>query len=147
VNGTYTFANDWQLGCRASGQLTDSPLVSGEPIAGGGMNSVRGYLSAEATGDYGVVGSLELRSKPLNYLNPWVDSWRVYAFFDGAQLRLREPLPEQQARFTLSSVGVGTSFKLGQYLSGRIDIGYPLKAGPRTEKNDTRVNFNLTANY
>ncbi|MBN9408149.1 ShlB/FhaC/HecB family hemolysin secretion/activation protein [Variovorax sp.] len=147
VNGSYNLANDWQLGFRGAAQLTDSPLVSGEQMAAGGMNSVRGYLSAEATGDYGLVGSLELRSKPLTFLNPWVESWRVYAFVDAARLRLRSPLAEQDDRFSLSSVGVGTSFRLGQYVAGRIDIGYPLKAGPRTERHDPRVNFNLSASY
>ena len=50
LNGTYTFADGQQLGLRLSGQLTDSPLVSGEQIAAGGMHTVRGYLSAETTG-------------------------------------------------------------------------------------------------
>lgn len=147
VNGSYNLANDWQLGFRGAAQLTDSPLVSSEQMAAGGMNSVRGYLSAEVTGDYGLVGSLELRSKPLTFLNPWVENWRVYAFVDAARLRLRSPLPEQDDRFSLSSVGLGTSFRVGQYLAGRIDIGYPLKAGPRTERHDPRVNFNLSASY
>lgn len=147
LNGSYSFENEAQIGFRFAGQLTDSPLVSGEQIAAGGMNSVRGYLSAETTGDYGVVGSLELRSKPLTYLNPWVENWRVYAFGDASRLKLRDPLIEQQDLFTLASVGIGTSFRLGEQVSGRVDVGYPLKAGPRTEKHDTRVNFSLNASY
>ncbi|MGJ7488703.1 ShlB/FhaC/HecB family hemolysin secretion/activation protein, partial [Variovorax sp. LT2P21] len=130
-----------------NGKMTDSSLVSSEKIAGGGMNSVRGYLSAAATGDYGVVGSVELRSQPLTYLGSAVENWRVYAFADAARLRLKSPLPEQEDRFSLYSVGVGTTFKLGQYLAGRVDIGYPLTDGPRTKKHDPRVNFSLTANY
>lgn len=147
VNGSYSFGNDWQLGYRLAGQMTDSPLISSEQIAAGGMHSVRGYLSAETTGDYGLVGSLELRSKPLSLLDPWVESWRVYGFIDAAHLRLRSPLVEQQDRFSLSSAGVGTSFRMGQYFAGRVDVGYPLRAGTRTEKHDPRVNFSLTANY
>lgn len=147
LNGSYNFENESQVGFRFSGQITDSPLVSGEQIAAGGMNSVRGYLSAETTGDYGVVGSLELRSKPLTYLNPWIESWRVYAFADASRLKLRDPLIEQQALFSLASVGLGTSFRLGEQVSGRVDIGYPLKSGPRTDKHDTRVNFSLNASY
>ncbi|ABR89303.1 hemolysin activation/secretion protein [Janthinobacterium sp. Marseille] len=147
LNGSYSFENEAQIGFRLAGQLTDSPLVSGEQIAAGGMNSVRGYLSAETTGDYGVVGSLELRSKPLTYLNPWVENWRVYAFGDASRLKLRDPLVEQQDLFTLASVGFGTSFRLGEQISGRVDVGYPLKAGPRTEKHDTRVNFSVNASY
>ncbi|AVQ85534.1 ShlB/FhaC/HecB family hemolysin secretion/activation protein (plasmid) [Variovorax sp. PDNC026] len=147
LNGTHTFDGGSQLSFRFNGQMTDSPLVSSEQIAGGGMNSVRGYLSAEATGDYGVVGSVELRSKPLTFLGSTVENWRVYAFADAARLRLKSPLPEQDDRFSLYSVGVGTTFKVGQYLAGRVDIGYPLIDGPRTKKHDPRVNFSLTANY
>ncbi|WP_260396785.1 ShlB/FhaC/HecB family hemolysin secretion/activation protein [Variovorax sp. KBW07] len=147
LNGTHTFDGGQQLAFRFNGQMTDAPLVSSEQIAGGGMNSVRGYLSAEATGDYGVVGSVEVRSQPLTFLGPLVENWRVYAFADAARLRLKSPLPEQNDRFSLYSVGLGTTFKIGQYLSGRVDFGYPLTDGARTKKHDPRVNFSLTANY
>lgn len=147
LSGSYTFAGDSQLGFRLSGQLTDSPLVSSEQIAAGGMNSVRGYLSAESTGDFGLVGSLEWRTKPLDFLGPRVENWRLYTFADAGRVRLKEPLPEQQDGFTLASVGFGTSFRVGQRLSGRFDLGYPLKTGARTEKHDTRLNFSLTASY
>ena len=147
LNGSWNLENDAQIGFRLSGQMTDSPLVSGEQIAAGGMNSVRGYLSAETTGDYGLVGSVELRSKPLTYFSPWVDSWRIYTFVDASRLRLRDPLPEQQHTFSLASAGLGTSFRLGEQVSGRVDIGYPLKVGSRTERHDTRVNFSVNANY
>ncbi|GGB95589.1 hypothetical protein GCM10007205_01030 [Oxalicibacterium flavum] len=147
LNGAYNFANDAQFGFRLSVQMTDSPLVSGEQIAAGGMNSVRGYLSAEATGDYGTVGSIEMRSKPLTILAPWVDNWRVYAFADAGRLKLRDPLPDQEHTFSLASLGLGTSFRLGEHVSGRIDVGYPLKTGPRTERHDSSVNFSLNATY
>lgn len=147
TNGSYTFEGNWQLGWRLAGQLTDGPLVSSEQIAAGGMTSVRGYMSAEATGDYGAVGSLELRSAPLAYLDQWVENWRWYVFADAGQLHLRDPLPEQQSKFSLSSVGLGTNFRLGQNVSARFDVGYPLKAGPRTEVHDTRINFSVSANY
>ena len=147
VNATYNFAGESQLGFRLAGQMTDSPLVSGEQIAAGGMNSVRGYMSAESTGDYGLVGSVEWRTKPLQWAGTWVENWRAYAFVDAAQLRLQDPLPEQQSRFTLASVGVGTSFRIGQRVSGRLDFGYPLRNGPRTEKHDPRVTFSINASY
>ncbi len=147
ANGSYTLAGDSQLGFRLSGQVTDSPLVSGEQIAGGGMNSVRGYLSAEATGDYGLVGSVEWRSRPLGYFAPLVESWRIYLFADAARLKLRSPLPQQNDRFTLASVGAGTNFRVGQGLGGRLDLGYPLRAGPRTTRHDPRVTFSLNYSY
>lgn len=147
LNGSHTFEGDSQLGFRLAGQLTDSPLISSEQIAAGGMNSVRGYLSAESTGDFGLVGSLEWRTKPLDFLGPTIENWRVYTFVDAGRVRLKEPLPEQQDGFTLASLGFGTTFRIGQRVNARMDLGYPLKAGARTPKHDTRINFSLTANY
>ncbi|WP_455281744.1 ShlB/FhaC/HecB family hemolysin secretion/activation protein [Cupriavidus necator] len=147
TNGTYNFKGNAQLAWRVAAQITDSPLVSSEQIAAGGMNSVRGYLSAESTGDYGVVGSVEMRSPPLDFFGGVVEDWRVYAFADAGQVRLRDPLPEQESRFSLASVGLGTSFRLARRVSGRLDLGYPLKAGQRTERHDPRLNFSVTASY
>jgi hemolysin activation/secretion protein len=148
TNITYDFENKMQAGFRLAGQLTDSPLVSGEQIAGGGMTSVRGYMSAEATGDYGLVGSIELRSKPLDYLKSLhVESWRAYTFIDGARLGLRDPLVEQEDIFSLASVGFGTSFNVTPAVSGRLDLGYPLLAGPRTRRHAPMLNFSLNASY
>lgn len=147
TNGSYTLPSNEQIGFRLSGQLTDAPLVSSEQIAGGGSSSVRGYLSAEVTGDIGLVGSLELRSRPITYFSPWIENWRVYAFADAARLRLREPLPEQVDTFNLASVGLGSNFQVTQYVNGRFDLGYPLKNGPRTLRHDWRLNFSLNATY
>ena len=147
VNGSYTLPSNEQIGLRLSAQVTDAALISTEQIAAGGSSSVRGYLSAEATGDYGLVGSLELRSRPLTWLNPFVENWRVYAFTDAGYLRLRDPLPEQTASFNLASVGFGTNFTMAQRVSGRLDLAYPLKRASRTAQHDWRLNFSVTANY
>ena len=32
-------------------------------------------------------------------------------------------------------------------VAGRLDLGYPLKSGPRTERYTPRLNFSLTATY
>ncbi|NVI82321.1 ShlB/FhaC/HecB family hemolysin secretion/activation protein [Janthinobacterium sp. BJB401] len=146
ANATYTLGSGAQLHGRMSGQLADAALVSGEQMAAGGANSVRGYLSAEATGDYGISGTVEWRTPQLTYFSR-LENWRLFAFADGARLRLRDPLPEQKDLFGLASVGVGSSFQFLRYLNGRIDFAYPLRDGPRTHKHVRRINFNLSASY
>ncbi|WP_244556325.1 ShlB/FhaC/HecB family hemolysin secretion/activation protein [Janthinobacterium sp. TND4EL3] len=146
ANTTYTLGSGAQLHGRLSGQLADAALVSGEQMAAGGANSVRGYLSAEATGDYGVSGTAEWRTPQLTYFSR-LENWRLYAFADGARLRLRDPMLEQKDLFGLASVGVGSSFQFLRYLNGRIDFSYPLREGPRTHKHVRRINFNLSASY
>ena len=145
---TYTFANDWQSASKGSFQLASGPLVSNEQISAGGATSVRGYLAAERTGDDGYVISQELRTPSLaKYLGKYVNEWRFYAFAEGAQLSLRDELPDQEADFSLASVGLGTRASLSKWLSGSLDWGYPLLEGPNTSKQESRVHFNLQATF
>ncbi|UXH77417.1 ShlB/FhaC/HecB family hemolysin secretion/activation protein [Roseateles amylovorans] len=147
MNGSLTMEGGSQVALRVAVQASDSPLVSSEQMAAGGMNSVRGYLSAERVGDVGLVGALEWRTQPLALPMAAIENARFYTFFDFGHLRLREPLPEQQSRFTLFSLGLGTSFGFGPHLSGRLDVGYPLRAGERTDRHDPRLTFHLNASY
>lgn len=132
---------------RVAGQLSDSPLVSSEQFAAGGMSSVRGYLSAEATGDYGALASFEWRTAPYTKFAPALDEVRFYLFTDAAYLRLRQAQVEQASSFSLLSLGFGTSFKLTDYVRGRLEFGYPLRDGPSTRAHTPRVNFSVNASY
>lgn len=145
VANTHTFASDWQWYARGSVQMTDAPLVSAEQYAAGGMYTVRGYLSAEAIGDYGGLVNLEWRT-PAWRVGSWMDA-RLYAFTDAAYLRLRTPLPEQDDKYNLASFGLGASLRFGDHLQLRLDYGYPYSDGPTTSKDDPRFNFNLSTSY
>ncbi|AOY97827.1 hypothetical protein BKK79_36970 (plasmid) [Cupriavidus sp. USMAA2-4] len=137
-----------QVHVRGAAQLSSGPLVSGEQFAAGGATSVRGYYSAEATGDDGVLASLELRSPSYaRWLWAGAEEWRVYGFFDVATLRLRDPLPEQRRSYTLLGAGFGTSFRLFRTLTGKLDVGWPLRDAQRTRAGSPTVNFNVRANF
>ena len=144
---THTLKGGSQWYARLAGQATDSPLVSGEQFAAGGMYSVRGYLSAEAIGDFGVLGSVEWRTAPLPLWSSVLQDWRWYAFVDAARLGLREPLPEQQDRFSLASFGIGSSVKFGEHFFLRVDYALPLKEGPNTDNDEPNLHFNVGASY
>lgn len=145
-NYTRVFKGDYSLAFRASGQLADSPLISSEQFAAGGASSVRGYLSAEDTGDNGAIGSVELRSPSIaSWIGDGVNDWRFHFFIDGSRVLLIDPLPDQRGRFTLLSTGVGTRFVLFRYLNGELEYAYPLKDGARTKAHDGRLLFNVKA--
>ncbi|NMK50363.1 ShlB/FhaC/HecB family hemolysin secretion/activation protein [Achromobacter sp. Bel] len=145
---THNLFGDWQLGLRGSFQLASGALVSNEQFSAGGATSVRGYLAAERTGDDGLLGSVEWRTPSLaRWLGSNVNEWRFYAFADAATLRLRDPLPEQDASYSLASVGLGTRLQVLDWLSGALDWGYPLKDGPNTRKHDPRLNFSVRASF
>nr|WKF56250.1 Outer membrane protein assembly factor BamA [Paraburkholderia busanensis] len=152
VNHTQRFANDVQANAHVSAQLANSPLVSSEQFAAGGMNSVRGYMQAEDTADSGVIGSLELRSPSVaKYLGAAggsrINEWRFHAFVDAAHLWLLSPLPEQTASFNLLSVGVGTRLQMFKYLSADFEAGWPLKSGVYTKQYSPRFDFYVRASF
>ncbi|AZG14822.1 ShlB/FhaC/HecB family hemolysin secretion/activation protein [Cupriavidus pauculus] len=145
---TQTLGSGAQLYARGAAQVSSGPLVSSEQFAAGGATSVRGYYSAEATSDNGVLGSLEVRSPSYaDWLWAGVDEWRVYGFLDAATLRLKDPLPEQRRSYTLLGVGFGTSFRMYRAVTGKLDFGWPLRDAQRTEAGSLTVNFNVRANF
>lgn len=145
ASDTITSESGSQWFGRISTQFTDSPLVSGEQFAAGGMYTTRGYRSAEAIGDYGALATIEWRTKPLGFWG--LRDWRAYVYVDGAWLKLRERLPEQDDNFTLASVGVGSSFRISDHFNFRFDYGYPLSDGPTTTQGAHRLHFSIGASY
>src|SRR5581483_8685994 len=102
----------WSLVGKVDGQLASGPLLNSEEYSGGGADSVRGYVESERLADEGVRGSIELRTPQLlARAFPRVDRSYLFAFADGAHLRVVEPLPEQEFKYTLASAGVGLRFR------------------------------------
>jgi len=151
-----------QLFAKVQGQLADQPLVSSEQLSLGGMDTVRGYLESEVLGDYGVAGTIELRSPNIApYLevksdNPTggepvkfnaFDEWRFFAFADAGRAWIHAPLPDQQFQFDLASYGIGTRFKSLKYLNGVVFVAMPTTSQQVTRANDPRVSFRVWGEF
>jgi hemolysin activation/secretion protein len=152
VRGDLSHTRDLPQGFQAfgkvQGQAADKPLVNTEQFSGGGLGTVRGYLESEELGDNAILGSTELRSPNLGgLLTKGINEWRVYGFAEGGLLAIDDPLPEQQTRFTLASVGLGTRIKIDQYLNGSLDAGLPLAKGPQTEAYRLLLTFRVWAEF
>lgn len=148
INHTQDLPRDVQLNGHVSAQFANSPLVSSEQFAAGGINTVRGYLEAEDTADSGVIGSIELRSPSIaKYMGTAVNEWRFHAFVDAAHLWLLSPLPEQTSEFTLLSAGVGTRFQVMKYTSAALEMAFPLRAGTFTRAYNPRFQFYVRASF
>ncbi len=148
---------------KAQGQLASQPLINSEQFAAGGLGSVRGYLESEALGDNAVFGTMELRSPSLlkrrrvegtedpaggasgSAAAPY--EWRFHAFLEGGLLTLNDPLPEQEDRFDLASVGIGTRFEFANHFHGSLDAGFPLIDQGRTEEGEWRLTFRLWTEF
>lgn len=138
------FQGDIRLG----GQLANGALVSSEQFAIGGFSSVRGYLEAEAIGDNGVFGSLELRTPLLlRRFSGVIDNFRLFTFFDGAGAWVLDPQAEQKRSFELYSAGLGARFQLLDHLSGDVVAAFPLKDGPTRTSGRAYTTFSLKAEF
>jgi hemolysin activation/secretion protein len=161
ISHTQDFAGGFQLYARLQGQAADQPLVSSEQFSLGGQDTVRGYLESEVLGDYGVAGTLELRTPNLaQYLqqklpNPIgepikynaFDDWRFFAFIDGGNARIHEPLTDQQSHFDLASYGVGMRMKTLRHLNSIVFVGVPLTSQQVTVANHPRFSFRVWGEF
>ena len=161
ISHTQDFAGGFQLYAKLQGQAADQPLVSSEQLSLGGQDTVRGYLESEVLGDYGVAGTLELRTPNLaQYMeqklpNPLgepikynaFDEWRFFAFVDGGNARIHEPLTDQQSHFDLASYGVGMRMKTLRYFNSIVFVGVPLTSQQVTVANHPRFSFRVWGEF
>jgi len=141
---TYKFPGDWRLGARVSGQLASGPLISNEQFAAGGLDSVRGYFESQELGDDGASVQIQATSPSLLASKGLVDELRLFAFSDGAALRIRDPLSAQKASTYLVSVGGGVNARLLDRLNLSALVAAPLREteGVETDIDNTlRVQF------
>ncbi len=137
------FENGWGTSAHVEGQLSPQPLISNEQFSAGGQDSVRGYLESERLGDQALRASFELRTPGLGGTRTWLQDLYGLAFVEGASLELKDPLPDQDARFSLASIGLGARFGAWKYLRGEVYWGHALKDGVVTAKGDDRGHFRL----
>jgi hemolysin activation/secretion protein len=138
--------HSWSVVGRLEGQLASGPLINNEQFAIGGAQSVRGYTEAERLGDYGVDGSIEVRTPQLLARHSSIDQSYASLFADGGWVRILEPLPGQIASYSLASAGVGFRFKVGGLFMGA-DGARILKDGAVTQKGRYRGAFRVTYSY
>ncbi|MEO5913104.1 MAG: POTRA domain-containing protein [Luteolibacter sp.] len=140
-----------QLFGKVQGQIASRPLVNGEQIAGGGLESVRGYLEATALGDNGVFGTVEFRSPSFigtpDANGKRASEWRLHAFADGGLVGIYDALPSQQSQYGFASVGGGTRFMLLNHYNGSLDVGVPLISQTHADNGDVRVTFRGWADF
>jgi len=140
-----------QLFGKIQGQLASQPLINSEQIAGGGLDTARGYLEATALGDNGIFGTAEFRSPSLigkpDKTGNRSDEWRFHAFAEGGVLGIDDPLPSQQQRFGFASVGAGTRFKVINRYHGSLDVAVPLIDQTDAQSGAVRVTFRGWADF
>jgi hemolysin activation/secretion protein len=138
----------WSLYGKLSGQAASGPLISNEQFSVGGVDTVRGYLEAEALGDVGIQGTLEVRTPPLVQprKSALTQAYAV-AFIDGADVRIFSPLPAQQSSFSLSSAGLGLRLQGFKGLRFSLDWALPFKTLTYTQAHESRFHASLAYDF
>jgi hemolysin activation/secretion protein len=134
----------WSLAGKAELQLASGPLVSNEQYAGGGAESVRGYLESELLGDDALRLAVELRT-PKRALGGDTSPWRLnaLAFFEGVRLRTRQPVYPQPVWAMLRGSGFGLRLSAPQGAAVELDWARAIDAGANTRAGEHRLHGRL----
>lgn len=140
LSHTHELPLGFEIFGRVQGQVSSDPLVDAEQFAGGGLDTARGYLESEVLGDNALFGTVELISPALAGVLG-INEWRIFGFLDAGFVTLEDPLPEQQSRFDLASIGAGSRLQLFNHLNGSVDIGVPMVSQSSSPAGQPRVTF------
>lgn len=148
LNSSLDFIHDLDSGSQLrlafSGQLAGGPLVSNEQFSAGGADTVRGYYESQILGDDGIQGSFEFLSPSYaKHLSEKIRSLRLYAFVDGAKVRVQDPLPGQAFRQELYGTGLGLRMQGPAGLKAELSWGWALHGIGTVEEGDSRGHFML----
>jgi len=116
----------WMLGAKVEGQLASGVLLPSEQFVAGGVDSVRGYLEGERSGDQALRASLEINSPSTKLGN--MLGWRIrgLAYIEGAVLHNLDTAAEVTH---LLGWGVGARVSGPRGLSVMLDAAQALADG------------------
>jgi hemolysin activation/secretion protein len=139
---------DMRLATRASGQITNMPLISNEQFAVGGPQSVRGYHQTQQLGDDGINLSLELQSpqlKPQHW--EFAQNLRMHVFFDYAYLWIQDTLAPSPSHYQLAGTGAGLRMQFFKHWLGEFDWAYPLEHQSTVDVGNQRIDFRMAYEF
>ncbi len=149
VEQTIRLPYDLGLYAKVDGQVASEPLIANEQYSAGGMESVRGYLESEDSGDNAVHATMELSAKRLDSaLDFWPRAFSLtpYGFADFVRLWTKEPLAGEKDARNLASIGLGARGQAGAFVY-RGDIGLPLVDSGRIKKGDYLIHFKMAYEF
>lgn len=132
-----------QLITEVTGQYTNETLPSTEVLSIGGVDTVRGYETSEASGDRGIVIRNELHLDVTPQDNDIFKAVDLFAFIDTGHVR--DIAKNTHADF--SSVGVGLNAAVGEHVSFNSSVGIALRDGVTTDVGDVGFHFNLNTRF
>lgn len=133
---------------RLNGQYSPNRLFAAEQMQLGGPYSLRGYEPGTLIGDWGLSGTMEVRTpvpgitKILpSKIEHWDNKIQWATFYDWGYVKDHNNLYGYPQHF-LHSVGTGLHFYLTDYMSAAMNVGIPLGQKYYNE-NSVRLNFSI----
>ena len=149
--------HQWMLFLKLEGQYTSDTLIPVEKLSLGGYNCLRGYRTRGYLGDYGLYGTVEIRTPILVDMfsacfgdrtdKTPIDRLQFLAFYDYG-LTFYNDLPSgYDDSLFLCSAGVGARLALTKYSQLRCDVAFPFTDGDNDEQDDFEFYLGVQLQY
>lgn len=121
----------WQA--TAVWQQSDGNLLGSEQLGLVGSAGVRGYRESDLYADEGILLRNQLFLPALSLMQPGFhtgqesDSLQLHLFYDYGRGNSVNPLPDEMTHLSISSIGIGANYQLGQSLSASFEYGWQQK--------------------
>ena len=137
--------HQWMLFLKLEGQYTSGTLIPVEKLALGGYNCLRGYRTRGYLGDYGIYGTVELRTPILvdTFASIFgdrtdktpIDRLQFLGFCDYGFAKYNDLPDEYDDNGFLCSFGVGARLAMTKYSQLRCDLAFPIVDGDNADDN------------
>ncbi len=139
---------DWMVRVATTGQYTPDRLIPGEQFGYGGSAVLRGYQEREESWDAGFSGSFEVYSPDIAVLMKLTNyQLRLLGFFDGGTGYNLRPQSGELGGNSLTSIGAGFRFGIGDTFSFSLDWGYALDDSTQTKRGGNAFHFKGQLSY
>lgn len=149
--------HQWMLFLKLEGQYTSDTLIPVEKLALGGYNCMRGYRARGYLGDYGLYGTVELRTPILVDMcaalfgdrtdKTPIDRLQFLGFCDYGIANYNDLPSGYDDNEFLCSFGVGARLAVTKYSQLRCDLAFPIVDGKNADDDDCEVYLGVQAQF
>jgi hemolysin activation/secretion protein len=149
--------HQWMLFMKIEGQYTSDTLIPVEKLSLGGYNCLRGYHARGYMGDYGVYGTVELRTPILvdafaslfgdRTDKNAVDRLQFLGFVDWGWTAFNDLPSGYDDNEWLYSAGFGARLSVTKYTQLKCDVAFPLHDTDWADDDSVEVYFSMQVQF
>ena len=149
--------HQWILFTKLEGQYTTDTLIPVEKLSLGGYNCLRGYHSRGYLGDYGIYGTVELRTPILvdtfaslfgDRTNKMAfDRLQFLGFLDWGYTAFNDLPSGYDDHEFIYSAGLGARFSVTKYTQLKCDVAFPLRDTDWADDDNMEVYLSMQVQF